>query len=103
MRALVVALFALALAAPAHAQDRDFRNGLADLLASEEVCGLSYDQAALARLVSDRVAADDVSFTDDVASLSGFAKYRLDSMGASARTVHCTQIARLAAEFGLTK
>jgi hypothetical protein len=89
-----------ALAGVALAQDYQFVTGLADILAAEEFCGLTYDQDAVSQLINERVAADDLGFTDLLKNMTYMAELRQDEFTRSATTAHCVQIERLAAGFG---
>jgi hypothetical protein len=96
---------ALVLATPALAWDAVARNSFADamaaMIASEEVCGLGYDQAAIEALIAGTVPADDLEFVVALDRKIWVALQRVETMSESARTAHCAQIRRSAARHGL--
>lgn len=73
---------------------------LGSVLASEEVCGLSYDQAAIVRFIEANVAADDMSFPSTLQMMTGGAERKVHDLSTSARTAHCAQITRIARSYG---
>ncbi|TVR11858.1 MAG: signal recognition particle [Salinarimonadaceae bacterium] len=77
-------------------------NQLGDVLASEELCGLSYDHDAIERFIEERVAADDMSFTPMLRMMTDGATYTQDEMSESAKRAHCAQIRRVARSYGFT-
>lgn len=103
LRALSVGLCFLALLGPsAHADELDdFTTGMAELLAGESYCGLAYDQEALAALIARKVPADDMGWTQTLAGNRFLSGERLKRFTPSEKTVHCTQLNRLAHAFGL--
>ena len=97
---------ALGLAGPAVAQSFDTlqkAQALGSVLAAEEVCGLSYDQAAIEAWIAANIPADDMQFAGQLAMMTKGGEFELQDMGASARTAHCTQIRRVAGSYGFTK
>ena len=85
------------------AQDFDsmeFANHLGTVLASEAACGLTYNQDAIAALISDRVEADDMAFPSLLDTMTSGAAFSLGQMGESQKTAHCVQIRRIALSFG---
>ncbi|RIA47316.1 signal recognition particle [Dichotomicrobium thermohalophilum] len=107
MKALFAIAFALPLsAATAAAQDLEsmnLANQLGTVLASEEACGLSYDQDAIAAFIEENVAADDMGFASTLRGMTKWQRSGLKSMSASERTAHCTQIRRVAVSYGFIK
>jgi len=101
--ALLLALCLSGFLAPAAGADEldDFTTGMADLLAGESYCGLSYDQDALAALIASKVPADDMGWTQMLAGIKFLSGERLKRFTPSEKTVHCTQLNRLAQSFGL--
>ncbi len=62
-----IALVFCGVATAAAAQDlksMTLANELASVLASEELCGLAYNQDAIAAFIDKRVKADDLSFAN---------------------------------------
>lgn len=99
-------LFAAVLAAassPVLAQGLEsmsLANELGTVLASEEACGLTFDQDAIAAFIEAKVPADDMSFVSTLNMMTEGQKYQMEGMSASSRTAHCTQIKRVAASYG---
>lgn len=73
---------------------------LGALLASEEPCGLSYDQAAIAAFIDANVPPDAMSFSGDLTSATGLAEWQIEDQTESARTAHCASVTRTARYFG---
>jgi hypothetical protein len=87
----------------AHAQKYDSQTlaeNLGPLLASEQFCGLSYDQGAISKYVSENVDAADLEFTQKLGLYTRLAAPNLAEMSASQKTAHCTQLMRVAKSFG---
>lgn len=99
-------LFAAVLAAassPALAQGLESKKLASDLgavLASEEACGLSFDQSAIAAFIEAKVPADDMSFASTLSLMTKGQEVQIEEMSASSKTAHCTQIKRVAASYG---
>jgi DhnA family fructose-bisphosphate aldolase class Ia len=105
--ALVTATLVCALSgAPAQAQDMKSMNlatELGSVLAAEEFCGLSYDQAAIAAWIEKRIKADDMGFPSTLNMMTMGAEAQQKRMNASRKTAHCAQIVRIAKSFGFVK
>lgn len=103
MRAL---LLLLATAGPALAwSDTDritFAGSLGSVLASEEMCGLTFNQQAITDLVAAKVPADDMEFPSTLNMMVSGAEFTNKRMSASQKTAHCAQISRVAKQYGLT-
>lgn len=100
-RTILMAALA-AVSGPVAAQGLDSMNVAVELgtvLASEEACGLSFNQEAIAAFIEANVAADDMSFASTLGMMTGGKKYEIDEMSASSKTAHCTQIKRVAATY----
>lgn len=78
-------------------------NELGSVLASEELCGLAYDQAAIAGFIEKRVRADDLAFASSLKMMTSGNEFQLRGMSPSSKTAHCTQIRRVAKSYGFTK
>lgn len=106
MRIAIIAAIGV-LASPALALDQmksmSLAHDLGTVLASEELCGLSYDQNAIAAYVEKRVPADDMGFAGTLDMMTTGAKISLADMSASSKTAHCVQIRRVAKNYGFTK
>lgn len=97
--ALMVLLFT-----PARALDTvDVANSLGSVIASEEACGLQYDQDAIKRFIDAKVPADDMGFPNMLNMMTQGASYSIRSMSASAKAAHCRQIERVAKSYGFAK
>lgn len=102
-RAAVVLGLLLPLGAtPALPASFELTQGLADVIAAESFCGLTYDQAAIAAFIDAEVAADDIEFTSSLKGLLYLAEASQKDMSPSATTAHCTQVKRLAKTYGFT-
>lgn len=91
-----------ALAAPAFASSSDTALALGNVLASEEVCGLTYDQDAIGKYIEQNVAEDDMQFASTLQLMTEGTKLQLQDMGKSQLTAHCAQIKRVAKKYGFT-
>lgn len=69
---------------------------LGTMLASEEICGFTYDQAAISAYIERKVPADDMSFASTLQLMVQGQTYSMSKMSQSSKTAHCTQIARVA-------
>jgi hypothetical protein len=72
------------------------------ILASEEYCGLKYDQDAVSAYVEKTVPADDMEFASMLHVMTEGAKFNLQDMSESQKAAHCTQTRRVAANYGFT-
>jgi hypothetical protein len=98
----------LATAQPDIATAQDLKsmalaNELGSVLASEELCGLAFDQSAIAAFVEKRVKSDDLSFASSLKMMTSGNELQLRGMSSSSKTAHCTQIRRVAKSYGFTK
>lgn len=73
---------------------------LGTVLASEEFCGLSYDQPAIESFIAEKVDADDLSFPSTLSMMTEGSEYQLKDLSKSSKTAHCAQISRLAKTYG---
>jgi hypothetical protein len=100
-------LFAIAVTVlglgSAYAKDSsDLALALGTVLGSEEFCGLDYDQAAIQAFITKRVSPDDMDFPSSLESMTAGVRIENQTMSDSAKTAHCTQIARIAKSYGFT-
>lgn len=103
MRTLVVGAVALFLTSQASAMDlqtMQLADQLGTMLASEEACGLAFDQDAIERYVEDKVPAADMGFVSMLNTMVTGNKFQLGSMSASTKTAHCAQVRRAARAHG---
>jgi hypothetical protein len=107
MKRTIICFAATFSAAAAFAQD-DFESmriatDLGSVLASEDMCGLTYDQAAIEAFIAEKVSADDMGFASTLHMMTEGTKFNMKDMSASAKTAHCAQIKRVAKSYGFTK
>ncbi len=106
MRIVLAMTAVAALTISASAQDMksiQTATELGSVLASEELCKLSFDQAAIAAYIEANVAADDMSFPSTLTMMISGSEYQLSSLSGSALTAHCTQIARIAKSYNFVQ
>lgn len=104
MRVSLALCVALGTSTAAHAWD-DFERmtvatSLGNVLASEEYCGLSYDQAAISTFIDKSVPADDLEFNPMLSTMTDGASYDLEQMSESQKTAQCRQTERVARSNG---
>jgi len=75
-------------------------NELGSVLASEEICGLKFNQNAISAFIEKRVRADDLSFASTLTLMTAGQEMQIKGMSVSARTAHCTQTRRVAKTYG---
>lgn len=105
MTRIIAALAALA-AWPAMAQDLDSMakaGQLSGLLASESICGLSYDQAAIQAWVVANVPGDDMTFASNLNLQTKGNAMMFERQSKSERTAHCAATTQSAKHFGFIK
>jgi hypothetical protein len=99
-----IAVAAAFLPASSNAKDStDIALALGTVLASEEFCGLNYDQAAIQEFIRKRVSPDDMDFPSSLESMTAGVRIENQTMSDSAKIAHCTQIARIAKSYGFTQ
>jgi hypothetical protein len=76
---------------------------LGRILGSEEFCGLTFDQNALAEFIRKNVKEDDTEFASNLNLTTGNAKRETKDMNASQKTALCVQITRTAKNFSFTR
>lgn len=103
----VLAISAALTAAPLYAMgDLEMMtkaNELGSVLASEQICGLSYDQAAIAAWIEGNIPPDAMGFASNLSLQTQGAAYMLNSLSPSARTAHCAAISQTARHYGFVK
>lgn len=90
------------LGAPAIADSMSTAVALGSVLASEELCGLSYNQDAITAYIDKNVKEDDMQFPSTLQMMTEGSKFQLQEMGKSQLTAHCAQIKRVAKRYGFT-
>lgn len=103
-----LALTTCLLASPAAAQMGDVEvmqkaHNLGMLLASEQPCGLAYDQDAISAWIAAEVPAEDMSFASSLNLMATGNARQVEKMTASAKTAHCASVAQTAKHYGFTK
>jgi hypothetical protein len=78
-------------------------NEIGSIIASEEVCGLTYDQAAISAFIESKVPASDMSFPSTLNMMVKGNALQLEGMSPSAKTAHCTQVRRVAKSYKFIK
>lgn len=73
---------------------------LGQMLASEEVCGLTFSQPAIETFIDKKVKPDDMAFTGHLTLMTTGSKVQIEDMSQSARTAHCAQVRRAAKAHG---
>ena len=104
--ATLIALATSAVFSAAHADSFEslaLANALASVLASEEPCGLKYDQAAIAGFIEEKVSADDMGFASQLNIQTIGSKVMIDEMSESQKTAHCAQTKRVAIRYGFIR
>lgn len=104
MRLARLAFAAAVLVASPAAAETDFflTRGLADVIASEQMCSLTYDQAAIDAFITKNVAADDMLFPATLKGAVRLSEAEQAGMTPSGVAAHCTQIRRVAKSYGFT-
>jgi hypothetical protein len=76
---------------------------LGSVLGSETACSLTYDQNAIQNYIVKHVDADDMMFATSLNGETEYAKNSTKEMSASSLTAHCTQIRRVAKQYGFAR
>lgn len=106
MKRLLLCALMLGATTPAHAQDFEsmtLATNLGSVLASEDLCELTYNQDAISAFIEKEVDADDMSFPSTLQVMVQGQDFQNQSMSASAKTAHCAQIKRVARSYGFTE
>jgi hypothetical protein len=106
MRAIIAVVLFFGFTNAPFAQTLDsfaIATNLGSVIASEEVCGLTYNQDAIARYIEDNVPADDMGFASTLNLMTDGAGYQISSMSESAKTAHCAQTRRVAKSYGFVE
>ncbi len=78
-----------------------FASSLGSVLAAEQPCGFSFNQAAIADLIEKSVPADDMQFAGMLSSMTSGHEFTLKDMSESEKTAYCAQTSRVARQYGL--
>ena len=103
-RVFLASLLGLALGAgTARAQSSDVAAGLGSIVAAEKLCGLEYDQAAIAEYVRKHVPENDMDFAKSLSAYAHIYQTSQEGFSASEKTAFCEQTRRVAKSYGFTK
>ena len=72
---------------------------LGSILASEEMCGLVYDQDAISRWIDENTDPGDMGFSGMLSMMTEGSKLQFADMSKSSKTAHCRSIERTARHF----
>ena len=100
---LLAPLLLMFAAGPALAQNLEamqLANELGALLAAEEHCGLSFDQAAIERFMAEQPAAADLSFPQNLVLMTQGQSYMLEAQTSSQKVAHCAAVKAAARKAG---
>lgn len=78
-------------------------SALGGILASEEFCGLTFDQAAISAYITKNIPPERMDFAQNLQMQVMGQEYIMKDMKPSAKTAHCTSIAQTAKHYGFTK
>jgi hypothetical protein len=102
--ACLATMLALAGITIAHSDDSStIALNLGSVIGSEQACGLTYNRDAIERFITEHVKASDMSFPSTLNMVTMGTKGQIESMSESSLTAHCTQIRRIAKEYGFIK
>ena len=73
---------------------------LGTVLASEEICGLRYDQDAISRWIDGNTDPSDMSFSSNLNMMTEGSAFMFEGMSESSKTAHCRSIERTSRHFG---
>ena len=73
---------------------------LGNLLASEEFCGLVFNQDAIVRWIDENTDPADMGFSATLQMMTDGAEFGFSDMSESSKTAHCRSIERTARHFG---
>lgn len=100
---LATCLFLLTNLTPAIADSNNIARILGNVIASEEYCGLTYEQEAIQRYIHKNVRADDMGFPGSLNMMISGSSYSIKQLSKSAKTAHCAQISRIAKSYQFIK
>ena len=93
----------LSITTMSHAQSLDSMQKaqeLGSILASEEMCGLVYDQDAISRWIDENTDPADMGFSSTLSMMTEGSKFQFEEMSTSSKTAHCRSIERTTRHFG---
>ncbi|NKX16146.1 hypothetical protein [Brucella pseudogrignonensis] len=92
-----------AIASSANFDEQKVANDLGTVLAAEEACGLSYDQDAIQKYVTEIVPSDVTSFPGTLGLWTRTRKDQMQTMTGSEKTAQCASIKSIAKTYGFIK
>jgi hypothetical protein len=98
--ATAVLIVGFAPVAPSAQLSFNTANDLGALLASEEPCGLAFDQDAIDQFIDEHVDASDMGFATQLSSMTRMAARDLEQHSDSHRRAHCRAMERSARHHG---
>jgi hypothetical protein len=99
----LLACLASAPAIGAAIDSMNLANELGSVLASEKLCGLTYDQDAISAFIESKVSAKDMSFANTLMMMTRGNEVQLEDLSPAGKVAHCTQIRRVAKSYGFVK
>jgi len=84
-------------------QRMELAQNLGTVIASEDFCGLTFDQAAIADWIDTNVDASDMSFASTLDMMVQATGFGLPDMSASAKTAHCRSVENTARHYGFVQ
>ena len=97
--ASLLAFLGLPVAAQTTTKLTEVTESLAMVLASEHVCGMSYDQRAIQTFVEKNVSPDNLDFVSVLNMLTVDLARQIAAMTQSQRTAHCAQMRQVARRY----
>ncbi|UNK36584.1 signal recognition particle [Shinella sp. H4-D48] len=81
----------------------DVAHQLGNVIASEQPCGLSYNQDAIAKYIEDNVSDEAMGFASMLDLMTRGAAASIEELTNSGKTAHCAQTRRVAKRYGFIK
>ncbi|MFN4058183.1 MAG: hypothetical protein ACK4HW_08380 [Roseinatronobacter sp.] len=75
-------------------------SNLGTVIASEQQCGLSFDQDAIEAWIDENTDPSDMSFAGNLQMMIQGSQYNTGSLSGSALTAHCRAVERTSRHFG---
>lgn len=89
-----------ALPQPTESETYMFTSHLANVLSSEEVCGLSFDHDALGQWIAEQPEAASLSFANLLTTNRQLSDHSLQDLSGSSKVAHCAGVQRFATDAG---
>jgi len=74
---------------------------IANILASEEPCKLSYNQSAIQKLIDAKLKASDINSPVMIPYYTNATAMKIEKISPSQLTAHCVQMKRVSEHYGL--